>query len=82
VTTLTSNGQVTIPKAIRDALGLQPHDKIAFSIENGYAKLRKAYPSLEEIAGSLPPLGIDIDEAIELAKEERAQALIAEMQCR
>jgi hypothetical protein len=37
---------------------------------------------LEEIAGSLPPLGIDIDEAIELAKEERAQALIAEMQCR
>ncbi len=28
--TITSKGQVTIPKAVRDALGLQPGDRIDF----------------------------------------------------
>jgi antitoxin PrlF len=28
--TVTSKGQITIPKAIRDALGVQPGDRIAF----------------------------------------------------
>lgn len=54
VTTLTSKGRVTIPKEIRDELGLKPHDKIRFSLENGHAVLRKAYPSLEKVAGSVP----------------------------
>lgn len=79
VTTITSKGQVTIPKEIRDELGLKPRDKIRFSLENGYVVLRKAYPSLEEIVGSLPPLEMPIEEAIERAKEERAQRLIAKM---
>jgi antitoxin PrlF len=81
VATLTSKGQVTIPKAIRDELGLKPHDKIAFTVENGHATLRKSYLTLEEVAGSLPPLrmDIDIDEAIALAKEERAQELVAKL---
>jgi AbrB family looped-hinge helix DNA binding protein len=81
VTTLTSKGQVTIPKEIRDELGLKPHDKIRFSLENGHAVLRKAHPPLEELAGSLPSLGIDIsvEEEIELAKKERARELVAKM---
>lgn len=82
VTTLTSKGQVTIPKEIRDELGLKPHDKIAFTVGNGHASLRKAYLSFEEVAGSLPPLGMPIEEAIELAKEERAQALVEKMKRR
>ena len=78
--TLTSKGQVTIPKEIRDQLGLKPHDKIEFFIENGHAGFRRAYPSLEEVAGSLPPLGMPIEEAIKQAKEERARAFMAKMQ--
>jgi antitoxin PrlF len=35
ITTLTSKGQVTIPKEIRDELGLKPSDKIVFSLEDG-----------------------------------------------
>ena len=31
-TTLTSKGQVTIPKAVRDELGLSEGDRIAFRI--------------------------------------------------
>lgn len=79
VTTMTSKGQVTIPKEVRDELGLKPKDKIRFSLEHGHVVLRKAYPSLAEVVGSLPPLGMPIEAAIEQAKEERAQRLIAKM---
>lgn len=34
-TTLTSKGQVTIPKRIRDALGLLPGKAVAFSVNAG-----------------------------------------------
>lgn len=81
VTTLTSKGQVTIPKKIRDRLGLKPYDKIRFVLEDGEVRLRKAYLSLEEVVGSLPPLDLDIsiEEAIELAKEERAREFVAKL---
>ena len=83
VTTVTSKGQVTIPKEIRDELGIKPHDKIGFFVENGYAKLQR-YPTLEELAGSLPSLaslGLDmtVEEAIEFAIEERAKELVEKM---
>lgn len=34
VTTITQKGQVTIPASIRKALGLKPHDKVSFRLEN------------------------------------------------
>jgi antitoxin PrlF len=34
-TTLTSKGQVTIPKTIRDELNLQPGDILSFEIDKG-----------------------------------------------
>lgn len=75
VTTLTRKGQVTIPKEVRDALGLKPHDKIAFTVENGHATLRRAYLSLDEIAGSIPPLGRTISDAemSEIVRDEVAR---------
>jgi AbrB family looped-hinge helix DNA binding protein len=42
-TTLTSKGQVTIPKQIRDALGLVPGSEVDFGIDNaGEIVVRKA----------------------------------------
>ena len=73
-TTLTRKGQVTIPKEIRDQLGLKPFDRVEFSLEDGTARLRKAREmTLEEIAGSVPGLAIPIDDQIRMAKEERAE---------
>ena len=81
ITSLTSKGQVTIPKAIRDELGLRPFDKIRFILEDGEVRLKKAYPSLEDVAGSLPAphVKISIDDAIALAWEERALDIVHKM---
>ena len=73
VTTLTSKGQVTIPKVIRNELGLKPSDKIRFSLENGHVTLRKAYPALEEVVGSIPAIDVPMEEWDEIIQEEAAQ---------
>jgi AbrB family looped-hinge helix DNA binding protein len=40
LTTVTSKGQVTIPKAIRDFLHVQPHDRVDFVVEGGQVVVR------------------------------------------
>jgi AbrB family looped-hinge helix DNA binding protein len=46
VGTLSTKGQVTIPKDIRAALHLRPGDKVLFDVEGGdSARVRKAEPS-------------------------------------
>lgn len=50
---MTSKGQVTVPSAIRYALGLAPGDEIVFAVEGGRAVLRRAV-SLDELAGRFP----------------------------
>lgn len=47
-TTVTSKGQATIPKHIRDALGIQPGCKITFVVNHeGDVVLRKSGPVTE-----------------------------------
>ena len=73
ITTLTSKGQVTIPKEIRDELGLKPSDKILFSLEDGHLTLRRAYPALEEVAGSIPAIDVPMKEWDDIIQDEAAQ---------
>jgi len=48
MTTLTSKGQVTIPKSVRDLLGLQPGAEIGFEIaSDGRVYLQHRASSLE-----------------------------------
>ncbi|HEY1708027.1 MAG TPA: AbrB/MazE/SpoVT family DNA-binding domain-containing protein [Rhizomicrobium sp.] len=43
ITTMTSKGQVTIPKRVRDALGLKPGSKVRIDVaESGQATIRRA----------------------------------------
>lgn len=36
---VTSKGQVTIPKKVRQALGIKPGSKVEFNLRNGEARL-------------------------------------------
>lgn len=38
---LSSKGQVTIPKEIRETIGLKPGDMIAYEVENGVVTLTR-----------------------------------------
>ncbi|MBO6584616.1 MAG: type II toxin-antitoxin system PrlF family antitoxin [Gracilimonas sp.] len=52
--TITSKGQVTIPKKIRDELGLKPGDKLDFEIdEQGKIGVSKKKFSIMDMAGIL-----------------------------
>jgi AbrB family looped-hinge helix DNA binding protein len=50
---VTSKGQITLPKAVRDALELAPGDRVLFRVQDGHAILART-PDLIELAGSIP----------------------------
>jgi AbrB family looped-hinge helix DNA binding protein len=43
IATITSKGQVTIPREVRRSMGLRPGDKIEFVEKNGELKVRKFF---------------------------------------
>lgn len=54
VATLTSKGQITIPKAIRDGLGLHSGDKLEFIVtENGDVLIKPVTKKVDEVFGKL-----------------------------
>ena len=53
-TSVTAKGQVTIPKHVRDALGLKSGAKVEFILEEGYAILEPSGASASDsLRGSL-----------------------------
>jgi len=76
-TTLTSKGQVTIPKAVRDELGLRVGDRVAFRIlEDGRVVVEPETVDLLDLKGILKPKrkGVtidDMDDAIRTAATKR-----------
>jgi len=56
VTTLTSKGQITVPKAIRDRLRLKPGDKIEFVIDSdNHCQIIPQSTSVKALKGLLGP---------------------------
>jgi len=56
--TLTSKGQTTIPKEIRDSLGMKSGDRMTFTLmPDGTVVMRVKSRSLAELAGSLHKKG-------------------------
>ena len=56
--TLTSKGQTTIPKEIRDSLGLRPGDRMIFTLmPDGTVVLRVKTKSVMDLAGLLRKKG-------------------------
>jgi antitoxin PrlF len=76
-TTVTSKGQVTIPKAVRDRLGIVPGSRVAFELADDgrivLAKIDGAAPvsrfaSLRGVAGP----GLSTDEIMALTRGDAA----------
>jgi AbrB family looped-hinge helix DNA binding protein len=49
---LTSKGQITLPKVVRDALGLHAGDQVVFRVEGDRAVLART-PDLLDLAGAV-----------------------------
>ncbi|MBV2186202.1 MAG: AbrB/MazE/SpoVT family DNA-binding domain-containing protein [Rhizobium sp.] len=68
--TLSPKGQITIPKEMRDILGLRPGDQVIYSVIDGEIVVTPKNIDLQDLAGLLgaPPNGPatleEIDEAV------------------
>jgi AbrB family looped-hinge helix DNA binding protein len=70
--TVTSKGQITIPKRVRQALRLSPGDRIEFSIEKGgKVTVRAGKGDVADLKGLLHRRGRKI---VSLAEMDRAIA--------
>ncbi len=49
--TLTSKGQVTIPKEVREKLRMKPKDRITFSVEGDHAILHAIHGDIRDLKG-------------------------------
>ncbi len=72
---MTSKGQVTIPKRVREALELREGDELVFRVEAHRAVVAKT-PDFLELAGSVPVAkrGTAWDEVIERTRSRRARS--------
>jgi len=73
---ITSKGQVTIPKSVRDALGLREGDELLFRVERSRAVLAKT-PDFLDLAGSVAvpaaKRGTPWDEVLRQTRAARAR---------
>lgn len=75
-----SKGQVTIPKDVREILGISSGDRITFVVENGNVRLiNSAVYAMQllqaQMANEAENIGLTSDEAImDLVKEVRAES--------
>ena len=73
---ITSKGQVTIPKVVREALDLHEGDELLFRVERSRALVAKT-PDFLALAGSVPvpaaKRGTGWDEVLRQTRRERAE---------
>lgn len=72
---VTSKGQVTVPKVVRDALGIKVGDAVVFRVEGSRAVLART-PDFLELAGTVrvpaAKRSISWDEVIRRTRTARA----------
>ena len=80
VATLTNKGQITVPKAVRQSLGLMPGDKLEFIVNNNAEVLFKpVVKKVDDVFGALHKPGRKavsvpaMDDAIKQKMKARAR---------
>ena len=72
---VTSKGQVTVPKAVRDALGITEGDEVVFRVEGNRAVLART-PDFLALAGTVrvptSKRNVAWDEVIRRTRSDRA----------
>lgn len=72
---VTSKGQVTVPKAVREALGIKAGDEVVFRVEGQRAVIART-PDFLELAGSISvpaaKRNVAWDEVLRRTRTERA----------
>lgn len=78
--TVTSKGQVTIPKAIRDFLNISPNDRVDFTKEGGRVIL-VPLKTLKDFRGSVASMKIGgAEEERRVAKDRVGKRVAEEME--
>ncbi|MGD8485831.1 MAG: AbrB/MazE/SpoVT family DNA-binding domain-containing protein [Chloroflexota bacterium] len=74
---LSSKGQVTVPRAVRDALALEEGDRLVFRVEGDHAVMART-PDLLALEGSVSvpaaKRGTPWDEVLRQSRRARAAA--------
>jgi len=74
--TVTSKGQVTIPKHLRDRLGIVPSEQVIFSLEDDEIHIARSISIVERTAGALKPLpGVRVPETAEEMRRMAEEAI-------
>ncbi|MEA3436024.1 MAG: AbrB/MazE/SpoVT family DNA-binding domain-containing protein [Thermodesulfobacteriota bacterium] len=76
--TVTSKGQITIPKTIRDAMSISFKDKIDFIIDGDRLVLKRV-KTLKDLRGSIPSISGNIDNERQHARTAVSKRFIEEM---
>jgi AbrB family looped-hinge helix DNA binding protein len=80
--TVSSKGQLTIPKAVREKLGLEPGSKVLFTLRDGKAEIESVSGDIRQWRGALKETELDVarDHVRERVREAIAEEVVREMQ--
>ena len=71
ISNVTVKGQITIPKEIRDILGIHPGDRVYFESSKDGIIIKKAYnKKISDILLSAKPFNNDVNKAIKNIRDE------------
>lgn len=77
LTTMTTRGQVSVPAEVQRLLGLKPHDKVSFVVDDHEVRIRRTAFTLESAFQSVPALAQPLgdEEVSRIAKEDRVEEI-------
>ena len=80
ISTLTKKGQVTIPKEIRNILGIKEHDKVMFVKKDGDIIVKHISGDIFDLRGSLKPIKEpeDFEKIRNIARKSAVKKIVEE----